>query len=269
MPRDKKIALVLGAGGARGLAHVGVLKILEKNDIKPDMVVGCSMGAAVGALYALGMSADDLEKEAANKRKRDIFRLIDISFPGKSLIKGNKVYRYIDEILHKKNFSDTRLPFYAVAASLRSGDVKIISEGSLAKAVQASVSVPGIFPPVELNGDILVDGGIIDPTPVDAAKEKGADMIIAVDLAMNENIRLKKMNIVSILMQTYEIVRTRAVSSMIGRTDKNTVIIKPQAGTAVESFRFTDIPKMIEKGEIAANKKIEAIKDLYKKRINY
>jgi len=264
MNKKAKIALVLGGGGARGLAHVGVLRTLKKHKIDFDFIVGTSMGAAVGACFAFGLSAEELYKEAINTRKRDIFRLMDLGRPGKSLMKGAKVFDYIKNIIKDQDFKDTCLPFYAVATNLETGELEVLGSGSVAKAVQASVSVPGIFPPVQIDGKYLIDGGVVNPTPIDVAKDKGADIIIAVDLVMRRDIKLDNPGVITTLMQSYEIIRTQAVKSRLDKANKRTILIRPEVGGVIESFKFADIPMMIEEGEKAAEKMIFEIKNRIK-----
>jgi len=256
-----KIGLVLGGGGARGLAHIGVLKVLEQEGIKIDMVAGTSMGALIAACYALGLDLKALEKEATSFTKGKAFaKLIDIGASKKSIIKGKKIYRYICDLIGKAKFSDTKIPLNIIATDLANGEEVILSQGSIIQAIQASISVPGIFPPVKIGDKYLIDGGVVNPTPIDTMEKMGADIIIGVDLVINRKVSLDDPDIFTTLMQSYEIIRTQAVKLRLEKTRKNVIIIKPKLRGTIDSFKFYNIDKFIKSGEQAAMEKLPEIK---------
>lgn len=185
MPNKKfKVALALGAGGAKGLAHIGVLKALEEVGFKPDIIVGSSMGAIIGSCYALGVSVADLEKKALDITSSDIY---DIKFPNAyGFMKGEKAVKAIRSIMgvegdYEPVFSDCKIPFACVAADIAKGELVKLKHGQLIPSVRASFSICGVFRPVEINGKKLLDGGIFCRVPVNLAREMGADFVIAVD----------------------------------------------------------------------------------------
>lgn len=181
LKRKKKIGLALGSGSARGWSHIGVIRALSDAGIKPDCIAGTSMGALVGSFYAAG-SIDELEEFARNFDWKQLSSFIDISLPRTGLIEGRKLSDFFHKHLKDMNIEDTDIPLATVATDLNTGTEVIIRKGSLIDAVRASISVPGVFTPVQLNNMLLVDGGLVNPVPVSVLKEMGADIVIAVDL---------------------------------------------------------------------------------------
>ncbi|MGF1497531.1 MAG: patatin-like phospholipase family protein [Elainellaceae cyanobacterium] len=180
----KKIGLVLGGGGARGWAHIGVIRTLEEAGVKIDYVAGTSIGALVGSVYAVG-ALDELEAFAAEATRDRLLPLIDISFPGLGLIKGERVYELISQYLEDKTFEQTHIPLRCVATNFLSNKEVVFESGRILDAVRASISIPGIFVPFKRGGVYLVDGGAVNPVPVDVGGEMGADLVIAVNLNHN------------------------------------------------------------------------------------
>ncbi|PKP59421.1 phospholipase [Candidatus Atribacteria bacterium HGW-Atribacteria-1] len=177
-----KIGLVLGSGGARGYAHLGVLKALYEADINIDLVVGTSFGAIVGAAYAAGHNIYDLEKIALETGWIKILKMIDIA-PPKGIFAGNKLERFFSVLTQQKHFSELTVPLTLVATDIETGEEVLINKGSVSKAILASSAFPGIFAPVEINNRWLVDGVLINPLPIQTAFDMGADIVIAVDVS--------------------------------------------------------------------------------------
>jgi len=175
-----KVGLALGSGSARGWAHIGVIRTLLDAGIKPDVLCGCSIGALVGAAYADG-DLDDLERWASGLAWKDVVGLMDVGFAG-GLIKGDKLISFFERHFVDKDFSALPLPFACVATDLASGREIWLKEGSVAAAVRASIALPGLFAPVNRDGRLLVDGGLVNPVPVSLCRALGADIVIAVDL---------------------------------------------------------------------------------------
>jgi NTE family protein len=175
-----KIGLALGGGSARGWAHVGVLRGLEKRGIRPDVVCGTSAGALVGAAFALG-KLDEIERWLALLQWRDVVGYLDFSFKG-GVIKGRRLFDFFAEHVGDRNIEDLAIPFGVVATDLSNGNEIWLRRGSLFAAVRASVSIPGFLQPVKVDGRWLVDGGIVDPVPVALCRELGADIVIGVDI---------------------------------------------------------------------------------------
>ncbi len=176
-----KIGLALGSGGAKGLAHIGVIKALVGNNIPIDFIAGSSIGALVGAYYAIYEDVDKLEKIALNANWRTSLSLFDPSLSG-GFVKGTKVEGLIKNWFNGYSFDDLKIPLTTVATDLISGQEVDTSSGDLVKAVRASISVPLIFKPIKHNGYLLVDGGLSNPLPDDIARKMGADIVISVNL---------------------------------------------------------------------------------------
>jgi NTE family protein len=259
-----KIGLVLGSGGANGLAHIGVLRVLEENNIPINYIVGCSIGAIVGACYALNPDIKEEEKKVLSLTKRDLIKLIDLNFRRRGLIQGNKIRNFIENLVKDKSFSDTKIPLKILATDLKSGKEIIINKGKLVDAIMASISIPGVFPPVKLKKMLLVDGGLINPTPTNIIKRMGADIVIGVDLTMKNEVELKNPNIFQTLMRSYEILRTQSTKFNINENDKNLLIIKPNV-MRFTTFKFYEFQKFIEEGERVAKDALPRIKSLLKR----
>lgn len=179
--RRKKIGLVLGSGAARGFAHIGVIKALERNNIPIDFISGSSIGALVGGLYAVTKDIDYIEKLALDTDWIRMVKLFDPSF-GSGFISGDKVKEFIYKTLQGASFSECKIPFSVVATDIVAGEPVVFHEGDLASAIRASISIPFIFHTVSYKGKTLCDGGLSMPVPVSLVKEMGAEYVIAVDL---------------------------------------------------------------------------------------
>lgn len=176
-----RLALVLGSGGARGIAHVGVLEELEAAGIPFDVIIGCSAGSIVGALYADSLSTENLKEVFLSLHTN---YLIDFNLwtARYGLCQGKTLRKFLDCNLDAETFEDLKMPFFAVATDLYSGELIPIGGGPIVPAVEASASIPFVFVPVSLHGRVLVDGGVTDPVPVRVAHHLGAEIIVAVDL---------------------------------------------------------------------------------------
>ncbi len=177
-----KIGLALGSGGARGLAHIGVIKVLEENNIPIDFIAGSSIGAMAGGLYAAGLTMKKIEEIALSTDWRRVFSVLSDPSLKKGLIGGKKLKTFIESYIDGKKFEDCKIPFVAVATDLKTGEIVILDKGKIAQAVRASISIPLIFKPIEINGRTLADGGLSAPVPVEIARNMGADIVIAVNL---------------------------------------------------------------------------------------
>jgi NTE family protein len=181
--RRPRVGLALGGGGARGYAHIGLLRVLEREAIPIDYLAGTSMGGLVAAGYATGMTAGQMETEALAMRTR---RLVDITLSSMGLLEGKRLRQLLVRIFGDKDFSDTRIPLRLVAVDLNSGEELHLSEGSLVDALRATVSVPGILCPAVWRGRQLVDGGVTNNVPADVVRAMGAEVVIAVDVGSAE-----------------------------------------------------------------------------------
>jgi NTE family protein len=181
LPQTPRIGLALGGGSARGWAHIGVIRALERAGVRPDLVCGTSIGALVGSAYAAG-TLDAFEEWVRNMHRADVISLMDLGLSG-GLLKGARVLERIGGILEDRPIEQLGMPFGAVATALRTGAEVWLREGSTLAAVRASIALPGLFTPVLRDGVVLVDGGLVNPVPITLARAMGADVVIAVDLS--------------------------------------------------------------------------------------
>ncbi len=175
-----KVGLILGSGSARGWAHIGVIKTLQEAGIRPDIICGTSIGALVAAVYASG-KLDELDEWVRTLAVRDVVSFMDLTLSG-GMLKGDRLMSYFKRNFLKRSIEELDLPYGAVATSLYSGAEIWLRSGSTLGAVRASIALPALFAPVAHNGQILVDGGLVNPVPVSLARAMGADILIAVDL---------------------------------------------------------------------------------------
>jgi NTE family protein len=242
--KPAKIALVLGAGASKGFAHIGVLKVLESNKIPVHMVVGTSAGSFVGSIYAYGYNAFQLQKMAISIEKGDI---ADLTVPDNGFIKGELLESYINRILKNTPMEKLRIPFYAVATNIQNGQEVVFGTGNTGRAVRASCSIPGIFRPVNISGQMYVDGGVVSPVAVDAARKMGADVIIAVDISADVDNTQPESTIETIL-QSINIMYSKIANIQLSKAD---VVIKPKVGY-IGSADFSKRHEAILEGEKAA-----------------
>lgn len=253
--KQPKIALVLGGGGARGFAHVGVIKSLEEHGIYPDMVVGTSAGSLVGAIYAAGNDHVDLMKIAATMNEAAIS---DWSFPFFSgitgLLKGEAIQSYVNHVIHNKRIENFKIPFIAVATDIQTGESVLFSKGDAGLAVRASSAVPGLFQPVKIGDHQYVDGGLTAPVPVQVARKMGADIIIAVNISADPE-HQNANTTTEILLQTFAIMSKKINQYALREAD---VVITPDLA-GMKSSDFTRRAFAINAGERATNQLIPEI----------
>jgi len=179
-PPPIRIGVALGGGAAKGFAHIGVIKMLEASGLRVEVVSGTSAGSVVGALYASGMDAFQMQQQAF---ALDEAKIRDVSLFSGGVIKGQKLQDYVNELVGNRPIERMRKPFAAVSTQLETGQRTVFTRGNTGQAVRASSSIPGVFEPVAIGKSHYVDGGIVSPVPVDAARELGADFVIAVDIS--------------------------------------------------------------------------------------
>lgn len=261
----KKLGLALGSGGAKGYAHLGVLKVFEEHNIKVDYLSGSSFGAIVSSLYSLYEDVQKVETILTDFNK--LRSLFDISFKG-GILKGRKVVQFFDEIFQGKNFEDLKIPVCVIATDYETGKEIRIRKGNIAQAVRASIAVPYIFELVSFKEKELADGGLSSPVPVRALKQMGADIIVAVRV-QNKLSSIKKKNIYSMAEKSFSIVEYNLSEYEIKEAD---ILLDP----ILEGYGFLGIHKVIQgkinevikEGERVANKEIKNINNLLKKEIS-
>jgi len=284
-----KVGLALGGGGARGLAHIGVLKVLKKENIPIDFITGTSIGAIIGAVYALTKDISAIEKITEKYSKISEFN-IDLSFSEKErkdkpfflkkmsdflkkgymlnleltkkyINDGEGLRKIIEGLVNNKTFEDTQIPFAVTAADLVKGEKIIIRRGKLFDALLASASIPGMFPPLMLDKKILVDGGIVDVVSIEAAQSLGANFVIAVSVSQTIKKRDEFNNAVEILFRSDSITSSELRKLQLSFAD---VVITPKVGR----FHWSDFSKAeqcVREGEIAAQNNILELKKKLKK----
>lgn len=215
-----KIALVLGGGGTRGFAHVGVIKALEAQGIVPDIIVGTSVGSAIGALYAAGYNGFQLQEMSIPMKEE---RVVDWSWPNRGLFTGKPLQNFINQAVKQVPLEKLRRTFAVVTTDLATGEKMVFRTGNTGLAVSASCAVPGVFQPVIINGRSYVDGGLVRPVPVFEARALGADFVIAVNISsLPQNNRTD--TTVEVLMQTFDIMSQTINRYELANAD---IVIRP------------------------------------------
>jgi NTE family protein len=253
-PKPAKVALVLGAGASRGFAHIGVLKVLESGKIPVHMIVGTSAGSFVGSMYAYGYNAFQLQKMSFSMEKADI---VDVTVPDNGFVKGEKLEEYINKTLNNTPIEKLRIPFYAVAADIQTGQEVIFSKGNAGTAVRASCSIPGIFRPVKIEGRMYIDGGVVSPVAVDAARRLGADVVIAVDISSAAG-EAQPEGTVDTMLQAISIMYSRLSAAQLQRAD---VVIRPKVAH-ISASDFSKRHEAVLEGEKAAAEAMPAIQNI-------
>jgi len=263
LPKEKrpKIILVLGGGGARGFAHVGVLKALREANVPIDMVVGTSMGALIGSLYCSGIKLENIENIAEDIKWADISNLSLTSLitmlTSEKLLSTEKMEKYINKMIGDKYFFQLDIPFACVATDIKTGEKIIFKEGPVAPAARSSATIPGIFAPVEYRQRFLVDGGLVENIPVSVAKLFDPDIIITV--AVSADITKNSYNnIFSTLFQTIYIQGQQSDRNNLAMSD---IVISPQVSD-VSAIELNKAIECIDAGFLAGKKNLKKIKKL-------
>jgi NTE family protein len=250
--RKPKIGLALGAGGARGFAHIGVLQVLEKIGLPIDCIAGSSMGSLVGAFYCTGMETHYMEKLAIHLKRR---HWIDFTVPRMGFVSGVKIMEMVRFLTKEMNFEDVSIPLAIVATDVEKGERVVFREGPIYRAVRASIAIPGIFVPARIDNRVLVDGGVIDRVPITVCREMGADIVIAVDVGLTEK-EVSVKNIIDVFFQTIEIMEREILKTHILNAD---ILIRPDVGH-ISSTAFTQVEETIALGRKAAEEMADIIK---------
>jgi NTE family protein len=258
-PPKPKIALVLGGGAARGFAHVGVIRALEQEKIPIDMVVGTSVGGLIGAIYASDLSSFDLEWTAFQLEKEDIFDFgVLNAVAGMGFAKGDKLEAWVKSHIKTTNIESLKIPFAAVATDLNWGYKVVLDTGSVARAIRASAAIPGVFQPVQHQGKILVDGGVVDNIPISVAKAKGADIVIAVDISGNVG-NTNITNLLGVTLQATNIMFALNVEQSKKNAD---ILITPAGIGDIGMLDFTQKKRCMQAGIEATKQSMPAIRQV-------
>ena len=246
------VALVLGSGGARGYAHIGVLEVLEQQGIRPDFIVGTSAGSIVGSIYASGKSAAEM-REIALKLKANDVRELNVSLKG--FLDGKKVEDYVNEQVHNMPLQKMKIPMYVVATELKDGTKTVFNHGNTGQAVRASASIPSMFVPTKIRNIEYVDGGLVSPVPVEVARDLGADIVIAVDI-LAQPIHTETTNVWGLFNQNINIMQGRLAEEELKDED---IVIQPDLREKAHIFDVKGREMTMQAGVDAAKEKLANI----------
>jgi NTE family protein len=222
--KQERVAVVLGAGAARGFSHVGVLKVLEQHKTPIDILVGTSAGSFVATLYASGYTAFQLQRIALDLQKDDV---VDFILPDNGFIRGEKLQSFVNKKVNNVPLEKMRIPLRVVATDIRAGNETVFATGNAGWAVRASCSVPGVFQPVQIGQNVYVDGGVVSPVAVYAARKAGADVVIAVDISSGV-VGTAPQGTVNTILQSIDIMYSRISEEQLKTAD---VVIRPKVQT--------------------------------------
>lgn len=287
-----KVGLVLGGGGARGFAHIGILKVLEAFNIKIDVITGTSMGGLVGAMYAQNPDAKQVEKrirdflnsEAFKRAGKNYFKqqqnleptdllqqltheikkrvVINLAAHRQSLMKGERLKLAVTELIAEGNIEDTQIPFACSATDLHYGQKVVFDKGDIRFALTASAAIPGFIPPMNDNGRLLVDGSVCDNFPVETARKMGANFIIVSNVSMQIDPAIQLRNVIDIVIRA-NAVSTFHIDKLLLKTAD--CVLRPETGN-IHWSEFEKYDELVGKGVAAAEKEIERLQKMLKKR---
>lgn len=256
--KRKKIGLALGSGGLKGIAHIGVIKVLKENNIPIDYIAGTSAGAIVGGIYARNRDISDAEQLVRGLGYRDLIRIFFDPRFHLGLVRGKKALNFLEKYIGDIKIENLQIPFRAVASDIQTGKVVVFDKGKLSLAMRASSSVPFIFEPVKYRGHYLIDGGASQPVPVETVRQMGADIIIAVNLDRAFFSSLQKVTIISLLKNSINLLRYHLARENIKEAD---IVISPQIPD-LSWVRIAQGKKLITAGEEATRKVLPQIQKL-------
>lgn len=246
------VALVLGSGGARGYAHIGVIQVLEQQGIHPDFIVGTSAGSIVGSIYASGKTANELRDIALNMKAQDVR---DVKLDIKGFFDGKKVENYVNQQVNNTPLELLKTPMYVVATELKEGKKVVFNYGNTGQAVRASVSIPSMFVPTKIGADEYVDGGLVSPVPVDVARDLGADIIIAVDI-LAQPMHTETSNVWGLFNQNINIMQNHLAREELKHAD---IVIQPDLREKAHIFDVRGREMTIQAGAEATFNQLNAI----------
>ncbi|TCM65806.1 NTE family protein [Acinetobacter calcoaceticus] len=246
------VALVLGSGGARGYAHIGVIEVLEKKGIRPDFIVGTSAGSIVGSIYASGKSAAELRNIALDMKATDVR---DFKIGMKGFFDGKKVEDYVNKQVGNRALQSLKIPMFVVATELKNGQQTVFNYGNTGQAVRASVTIPSMFIPTIIADKEYVDGGLVSPVPVNIARELGADVVIAVDILAQPRYT-ETSNVWGLFNQNINIMQNKLAEKELSNAD---IVIQPDLREKAHIFDVSGREQTIQQGVLATQNKIKAI----------
>lgn len=251
MKNNYKVGLALGSGASRGLAHIGVIQVLEEYNIPIDMISGSSIGALVGALYCCNIDFKYIRMLCMSLHQKDY---VDVTVPHLGFIKGDKIQEILKLLTKNYDFNDLSKPLFVTATDLKNKKLEIINEGKLHEAVRASISVPGIFVPYAKDNKVLVDGGVLERVPAGILRNNGADFIIGVDVGFNLNSSSCK-SIFHVLYESIDLMEREFFNLKQQEAD---IMVRVELND-IDPTRFDNYDLCVEKGRMAAEKEINKI----------
>jgi len=258
--QNKKVGLALGGGGSLGFAHLGILKVLEKNKIPINLISGSSIGAVIGAHYCLFKDLKKLEADAMSFIDDNNFSLFDVETILQRKDKIKQIELFFEDIFEDKTFADCKIPFCCTALNLETGKTVFLDKGNIRKAVLASMSIPGVFNPVFYWGNWLVDGGFLDPVPIDYLEHKKCDVVIGVDLhPRKQKIICKSPKYIDVIQRTFRIFEMAMTDLTLDKC-KNKIIIKPKYTLVKDLFSYETAKSYMVAGEKGALLQVKTIK---------
>ena len=271
--RPPTIGLALGGGGARGLAHIGVLKALERANIPVDVLAGTSMGGLIAAFYAAGHSAAEIEAETLQLGKlSQLLNLVDLGLPRRAFLSGDKLYAFIREKLGPRlTFANLRRLLALTAVDLISGKEIILRDGQVAEAVRATIALPGMLEPVERGGQLLVDGGVLNNVPADLARALGAGVVIAVNVSLDvhDDRQWQNVGLPAILLDSWraDTISAAALTDIRLALSRPEIVLCPPTSSEVTTLTgFTRGAEIIAAGEAAVQAALPQLQELLRGR---
>ncbi|GAB6173115.1 hypothetical protein JCM15765_25930 [Paradesulfitobacterium aromaticivorans] len=246
------VGLALGGGAVRGSAHVGVLKVLERESIPVDFIAGTSVGSLIGALYCAGVTVAELENLMSHIRWKDLVRW---TWPREALVDNKPLAEWLERRIGPKNFADLKIPFAAVASDATTGAGVILKTGSVAEAVRASTAIPFLMRPVRYADRTLIDGGVVHKVPVALARSMGADVVIAINVGLPKFTLGPARNLIDALLHAFDMMSERLVADEMELAD---IVLQPRS--PVSGYSFKNAKAFSRIGEEAAEKAVKKIR---------
>lgn len=264
--KQLKIGLALGSGGPKGLSHIGIIKVLERNNIPIDFIAGSSIGSVIGGFYAYNKDIKKIEEIALSNNWRQTLPLFFDPSLQQGFVNGRKIKIFIENIISKIHFKDMQIPLSVIATDIKTGKAVIMDEGEVAMAIRASSSIPLIFKPVKSGGSLLVDGGLSLPVPAEIVRGMGADLVIAVNLDADyfSDTEESSFGFYRVADSSIKLLRYHLASSNVRDAD---IAISPKIGK-VGWNKFIDSKNVISAGEEAMQLSILQLKKLIRNRSN-
>ena len=261
--KNVSIGLALSGGSTHGAAHIGVLQVLEREGIYPSIVAGTSAGALIGAAYCAGVPVSKIEELFLKLEWPNLLRLT--IRPRLSFFDAQPLESFIKAEIGDLTFADLKVPFAAIACDIKTGERVVLDKGPLAPAIRASSAFPALFPPVEIDGRLLIDGGIVDNLPVEQLRIMGAKFTVGSDVSKRERITRAPENPIEVLWSAIYIMQDRSAYFSLDTCDCH---ITPDL-SSYSSWGFKDSEKMVEAGQIATEKKLPELRRKLKQRNSF